>query len=609
MEFRRHTLPNLLYIAMPVAAALAVFAAYVAADSAWRDGARRVELVEAATRSIAAALEAAPGSAQASDVLAQHADVLAALGASVRLIDERGVELARSPRRAGGSAAPAPDVSSSEFNGWAADAGGPPSRVVIGGATFTLHVIREARPGAFGGVGWRGLALVGAVLTVLATLALAVVLDQRFRQLVRRLTRDFRMLTGGDRLETDQLSGSVELRLLSRAMHDMRSRLIGNTRTIDHQRRTLASLLAQLREGVLVAGRERNVALINPAAIRLLNLGPDVRPESLVGIAIERCVPQLELQRLLEPSAGGVTNSTLDPRVMDRRLQVETVDGTLHLLAHASNILLPGENGRAEQDESVGRLLVLTDITALTRTIQMRTDFVANASHELRTPLSTIMAAVETLQRMDEHDAVASRKFIDVIDRQCRRLHDMATDLLELSRIEVDPARFKPRMNDVRDLLDELAGQFAARLESRGVRLEIDTSACADPQVYVNAQLLRLVLDNLVDNAVKFSDAGRTVFVRVRRSGDAVEIEVEDQGCGIPLEEQERVFERFYQVQRARSGQERGTGLGLSIVRHAINAMRARVTLNSKVGVGTRVVVAVPQASAATQALSNDMEE
>lgn len=425
------------------------------------------------------------------------------------------------------------------------------------------------------------------LLTVAVTALLAALQARRLAGLLLRMTRAFRRLAVGEQVERIPLAGAREFQLLGRALDDTRARIVAQVRTIDRQRRLLEALLRQLREGVIVAGPTRNVALINPAAVRLLGIRVEGDGSSLVGMAIERCVPQLELQRLLSVDEGGGRGSEV-------RLQIETHAGTLHLLAIASDIMLPHDE--PEEEDDLGRLLVLTDITALTRTIQMKTDFVANASHELRTPLSTIMAAVETLEKVDSQEEFqAARRYVEVIDRQCRRLHALATDLLELSRLEADAARFLPCRVHLGELLEELRTRFATHVTAKGVDFQIDLSRCPDPYAFLNPQLLGLVLDNLVDNAVKFTDAGKRVSVSVRRDESGVTFEVADEGCGIPPEEQERVFERFYQVQRARSGVERGTGLGLSIVRHAVNAMRARVQLNSRIGAGTRVCVTIPQ--------------
>jgi signal transduction histidine kinase len=248
----------------------------------------------------------------------------------------------------------------------------------------------------------------------------------------------------------------------------------------------------------------------------------------------------------------------------------------------------------------VGRLLVLTDITELTRAVRMRSDFVANASHELRTPLAAIRMAVETLAKMNlAEEAPAAARFLGIVARHSSHLQAMVSDLLDLARVESPSARFEPTTLHLQRVFDELYGRWQEPLASKRLRWRAEIKPDC-PTVHANAHLLTLVLDNLMDNAIKFTEAGGEVAVNGRRIGDQGVIEVSDTGCGIDSADQERVFERFYQVAPDRSGtgrpsgEKRGTGLGLSIVRHAASALGGTIKLESKVGVGTTVVVRLP---------------
>jgi signal transduction histidine kinase len=176
----------------------------------------------------------------------------------------------------------------------------------------------------------------------------------------------------------------------------------------------------------------------------------------------------------------------------------------------------------------------------------------------------------------------------------------MVADLLNLSRIESSPSQFKPHELNLRELLGDVHARFSDRLREKTLEWQLDLP----PQLHTvegNLHLLRLILDNLVDNAIKFTEPGGHIRVVCRMERpDATEdrrllIEVTDDGCGIPDADQARVFERFYQVERARSGPSRGTGLGLSIVRHAVTAMRGTVELVSRLGIGTNVSIRIPQ--------------
>lgn len=435
-------------------------------------------------------------------------------------------------------------------------------------------------------VWWVWLTCAAIALAVLVAVGLYLRLRRR---VLLRMVELVRGLVAGD-LSTDLATqGTDEFASLSSSLEALRHRLLAQLELIDRQRGMLQALVDHLQEGVIVARPDGRIALINPTAMRMLDLNPDVTP---VGRPVEACILHHPLQRLLGGlGAGGDHGKAAD----ETRLELVTARGTTHVLARASEVLL-AEPEMPVEDTVVGRVVMLTDITNLQRVIQVRTDFAANASHELRTPLSTIRAAVETLLGMDlSKEALPARVFLDKIDRQSSRLESLVEDLLDLSRLETPAEQFKPETIDCRRLMQDLQLRFAERVEQRRLQWNADWQPVEARTIVANPHLLRLAVDNLVDNAIKFTEPGGHVDVRLRVTPAEAVIEVCDDGCGIPEEDQQRVFERFYQVQRARSGPERGTGLGLAIVRHSVAAMRGNVHLESRPGEGTRVRVVIPQ--------------
>jgi two-component system phosphate regulon sensor histidine kinase PhoR len=452
--------------------------------------------------------------------------------------------------------------------------------------------------------------LIGLIAAILFAMGLASVLSNP----IRRITGIARSLSRGDLSTRARVTGNDEMAVLGQSLNEMRSRLAEQLETIDRQRQTLESLLAQLYEGVVLAGPDQRVLLINPAAVQWLQPGldPIVGSQTLVGSPVEQCIPQHDLQGMLLPSsqadvrAGTSEIAAASPDVEQARIKVEGEEGEISLLARASDIALPSagrisDRSAPDGQHVIGRLLVLTDLTELDRTIQMKMDFASNASHELRTPLTTIRAAVETLMEMDLAKNVDSvGRFLGVIDRQGTRMEEMVSDLLDLSRIESTQTEFEPQILNLHQLLENLRSQHQDRLQVKELRWETDIPPELDP-ITANPYLLRTILDNLVDNAIKFTDAGGQVSVVCRQDRNSetdqnvLSITVTDTGCGIAENEQDRVFERFYQVEKARSGATSGTGLGLSIVRHAISAMGGTVSLVSRPGEGTNVTVTLPQ--------------
>lgn len=434
-----------------------------------------------------------------------------------------------------------------------------------------------------------------ALLTLAAGLVLASGLSALWSRPIRQVTAIARNLSRGDLTAQARIRGRDEVADLAQSLDAMRARSLKQFTLIDRQRRLLDTVVRELHEGVVVADDEGCILLFNPAAIRLLQVdsGAPVLSDELSSRTIEKCVPNHKLQQML--SGAG--------RPEEARLVVHHAGTPRILQVHVSDITLPFIHGERDdpgrQTEHRARLAVLRDITDLEHLVQVKTDFAANASHELRTPLAAICAAVETLLGAGAGDeAAASRRFLRVIDRQARRMEQLVTDLLDLSRIESGQVSFEAESVDLGEFLAEVKARYDEQFESKQLacRVSVDDSC---RRIRVNSYLLRTVLSNLVDNAVKFTGAGGEVSMAASPRGEAADaplaITVSDTGCGIPAGELERVFERFYQVDKSRGGQTTGTGLGLSIVRHAVTAMNGSVTLESQPGEGTRVTVILPR--------------
>lgn len=439
------------------------------------------------------------------------------------------------------------------------------------------------------------------LLGVLSAIVFAAFVMMLWSGPIRRLTQVARSLSEGDLSAGAPAFGSDELARLAQALNRMRDHHASQLATIDRHRRTLASLLAQLHEGVIVVDWEGRLVLINPAAVRLLGLDAGTEKRS-IGQPVTRCIENTTVLRMLSRQAD-----SKGEQEDEARIAIEAGTRSLWVLARVSDILLPRasieeeETESAGKDEIHGRLLVLTDVTEFQRMLQMKSDFAANASHELRTPLSAIRGAVETLKEMEWcAGSERAQRFVGMIDRHSARLEDLIGDLLDLSRIESSPARFQPSAISLQQVLRELYQRHEQQLDQKQIQWEVDRPVDLDG-VMLNDYLIRLILDNLVDNAWKFTPAQGTIAVSCRRHlsrdtcGSILELSVSDTGCGIPKEDQHRVFERFFQVARDRAGKVPGTGLGLSIVRHAVLAMRGTVSLSSESGRGTTVSIRIPQ--------------
>jgi two-component system sensor histidine kinase SenX3 len=242
-------------------------------------------------------------------------------------------------------------------------------------------------------------------------------------------------------------------------------------------------------------------------------------------------------------------------------------------------------------DDLLGVVAVLHDVSERHRVDAVRRDFVANVSHELRTPVGALRVLAETLQ--DERDIDVAHRLAARILTEADRATRIIEDLLDLSRIEAEGVRVRRRVA-VADLVTEAAERVRPAAEHCDVTLDV---APPDPAVAVDGDDRQLVsaLANLLDNAVKYSEPGSTVGVRVTTPDGWVEVAVSDQGVGIPAKDLARIFERFYRVDRARSRATGGTGLGLAIVRHVVANHDGDVRVESREGEGSTFTVRLPR--------------
>jgi two-component system phosphate regulon sensor histidine kinase PhoR len=246
-----------------------------------------------------------------------------------------------------------------------------------------------------------------------------------------------------------------------------------------------------------------------------------------------------------------------------------------------------------------GALIVLHDLTPVRQGERMRADFVANVSHELRTPLSSLLGFVETLRGPARDDPEAREKFLTIMHEQAERMSRLIEDLLSLSRIEMDEHTRPRGRADLAQVLGAVADMLSMKATGRNMRIALDIPAGLAP-LTGDADQLTQVFQNLVDNALKYGREGTAVEVTVAHvDAGEISITVADHGDGIPPEHLPRLTERFYRIDAARSRQLGGTGLGLAIVKHIVNRHRGRLSIDSRMGEGSRFTVTLPLAAEA----------
>jgi signal transduction histidine kinase len=358
-----------------------------------------------------------------------------------------------------------------------------------------------------------------------------------------------------------QRNRATEQRRLAEAAAE-RGSALNALHAAEEERAARDSILGAMQEGVLLFGPDARLRFSNAAVAVHLHAVPTTRA-SILPLALREA-----------------TNRASEGAATTVEVQVGTPTRWIHGTA------LPLEPAGAV-------LLVLTDVTETRRIDAVRRDFVANASHELKTPAASIQAAAETIRTAARHDPDVVPRFAEQLEREASRLSRIVADLLDLSRLETgselqDRVRVDATVREERERAEETA-------ERRGVELAVEIAEPIPP-VRGSARDVSLLVRNLVDNAIRYTKPGGRVHVDVRAEEDVVVFVVSDTGIGIPTRDLDRVFERFYRVDRARSRETGGTGLGLSIVRHVIENHGGTIRVESELGRGTRFEVRLPAA-------------
>ena len=338
----------------------------------------------------------------------------------------------------------------------------------------------------------------------------------------------------------------------------------------------LEAALGSMQEAVLIIDRNNYILLANNALHDMF-----ARDQAILGKRVERVLHSAAFLDFLKEVRTGKAPG---------QREIEFVESGGSIWVEATGGDLP----ELQEVNSPWTLFVLHDITRLKRLEAVRKEFVANVSHELKTPLSAIKGYVETL--IDDHETLPAperTRFLGIVQRNCDRLQHILEDLLELSRLESRRPSIQLVSKDLSHWLKSLEVEIGIRLEQTGHPFRLDLPAMNLP-VEIDPFRLNQVIENLIENAQKYTPRGTMVSLGAGRVGDQVEFWVADTGPGIPKMDLPHVFERFYRVEKGRSRETGGTGLGLSIVKHISEFHSGGVRAESEEGKGTRIVVSLP---------------
>jgi two-component system, OmpR family, phosphate regulon sensor histidine kinase PhoR len=410
------------------------------------------------------------------------------------------------------------------------------------------------------------------VLAVIVGSTLAIVYLVRGKWIApwREMEQLVKQVGRGEQPRTFLIDGSKEARRVSVALEEILTRQRELDRQIGQRESGQQAILSAMQDGLLVVDEQRRLALINRALCDLFQIGEDSLGAPL-------------LESVREPAVERIVGETLRQRTPS---QGELVIGRREF--QMTSVPMGADNGKIG-----GAVVLFHDITELKHADEIRRDFVANVSHELRTPLSILRGYIETMLDDPKMPRNETARILEVMDQHSKRLGFLANDLLSLAQMESGKSTLELGEIDLLRFFTDLVRDWNKKFAAKKLKAVVDVADDC-PGIRADEARIREVFDNLLDNAVKYSNENGEIRLMARRRGNEIELSVSDQGIGIAAEDIPRIFERFYRADKARSRELGGTGLGLSIVKHIAQLHGGGVEAESSLGQGATIGILLP---------------
>lgn len=416
--------------------------------------------------------------------------------------------------------------------------------------------------------------MIGILLGVTIAIIVAFIFSKKFSQPIRQLARAAEEIAKGNYNKKVYVDGDEEIEKLAATFNYMTKELKYSIFQLKHQNTQLEAIMNSMINGIIAVDSTLHIMLMNPIAYKIFS----IKDNDVYGKLFYEIIRNQKILEALETSIKS-QQSIVE--------ELELEEQTKILRIYTNPIAL------TEQEEQIiGTLLVIQDITQIRKLEQMRSDFVSSVSHELKTPLTSIRGFVDTLRNGAMEDIKTAEQFLEIIDIESERLYSLIHDILSLSEIESKETDTNMSLQDISKIVNEVFEILNPEAEGKGICLE----KCIQnnlPFVYCNRDRMKQILINLIDNGIKYTEKG-TVKLTCSIEDEMLKIIVEDTGIGIPKEHIPRLFERFYRVDKGRSRKMGGTGLGLSIVKHIVKLYNGEIDVKSQIGKGTTFTVALP---------------
>ncbi|WP_193063750.1 cell wall metabolism sensor histidine kinase WalK [Oceanobacillus oncorhynchi] len=413
--------------------------------------------------------------------------------------------------------------------------------------------------------------LQGSVLAISISAILGVLVARTITKPIKEMREQALIMSNGDFTQKLDVYGRDEIGQLAETFNDLNSRLKHSYATIEEERRKLSSVLSYMSDGVIATDQTGAVTLMNDAAARMIGSNPD----DMIG---DDLIDVLNLEeKIVDISKLSDSGSMI--------IDFSDEETPFIIRANFSTVV-------DEEEEVTGFITVISDVTEQEKMEQERRDFVSNVSHELRTPLTTMKSYLEALSDGAWENKEIAPRFLEVTQKETDRMIRMVNDLLQLSKMDSDELPMHKERTEFMGYVHQVLDRYEMNLPET-ITLERQIPK-GKSYVWMDRDKVTQVFDNIITNAFKYSPEGGKVRVNLDVRRHMVIISIQDEGMGIPYDKLDKIFDRFYRADRARTRKFGGTGLGLAITKELVEAHHGKIWAQSKEGRGTTILFTLP---------------
>ena len=412
-----------------------------------------------------------------------------------------------------------------------------------------------------------------SIYILIATLGISLFISRKIANPLEKMVVNAMAFSKGEFQSRIKSSNTIEINSLAKSLNIMATQLDERIKLITLQKNENDAILASMAEGLVAVDYSNKIIKTNDFFRDLFEL-----KGRAVGLDINNVIIDKKFLKFYKDLTN---NKNIDNKEV-------TIDNIKNKTILCSATIL-----KDQEDNFIGHVIVVNDITKLRNLEKVRQEFVANVSHELKTPITALKGYVETLKDVDNDED--KNYFLNILDKQTSRMNSIINDLLELSRLEesVDKGDIEIFENNILDLINDAINECEYAANKKQIKLHIN---CSSSIIFnLNKRLIQESVVNLIYNAIRYSDNEKIVKVDVKIISNNLHISVKDKGIGIPKNELDHIFKRFYCVDKSHSKATGGTGLGLSIVKHIMNLHSGKVVVESNVGKGSNFTLIIPK--------------